>query len=142
MATLARQGGRNIRVRQLGVQLTNNLLQKDYMAEACACNAYCRDYIRYVRDIRDVETLHDCNRILDNKAGDCDDKSILLAALLHSIGHTVQFIAVAFQPDNYSHVWVQDLIRGKWVDLDPTEPIECGNRIPSRKAVGYLTRTL
>jgi transglutaminase-like putative cysteine protease len=86
--------------------------------------------------------LHHAETILEIGAGDCDDKAILLAALLLSIGHTPQFIAVAFQLDNYSHVWVRDYVRGKWLDLEGTEPIECGNRIPKAGAVSHLTLTL
>lgn len=142
MAELATAGAENIRVRNLAVDLTNRLPQKDFRGEACVLLEYVRDRIRYVRDIRDVETLHTVDAILDIGAGDCDDKAILLAALLLSIGHSPQFIAVAFQPDKYSHVWVRDFIRGKWIDLEATEPIECGNRIPHTGAVSHLTLTL
>lgn len=78
---------------------------------------------------------------MDIGAGDCDDKAILLAALLASIGHDgVRFIALSQEPGQFSHVWVQDWIQGRgWVDLEPTEPIACGKRVPHRGAREYLT---
>lgn len=137
MATLARQGLRSIKVRSKALELTRGLLQKDYKAEACACLEWVRDHVRYVRDIRGIETVHDPETLLHLMAGDCDDKSILLASLLESIGHRTRFIAVSYTPGQFSHVWVQDYIRGQWVDLEPTEPIECGRRVPRGVAEIY-----
>lgn len=138
MAKLAREGSRNIDVRSVAVEQTRRLLQKDYEGEARLCLAFVRDQIRYVRDIRGVETVHAAEYVLHMGAGDCDDKSILLAAMLGSIGHRCRFVAVAFAPERFSHVWVQCNIRGRWVDLEPTEPIAYGKRIPSRGAVEHI----
>lgn len=139
MRQLAREGAADIDIRNLAVSLTRGLPQKDFQGEACRLLSYCRDYIRYVRDIRDIETLHAARTVLTTGSGDCDDKSILLGALLLSIGHSPRFIAVAFRPEQYSHVWVQDHVGGRWLDLEPTEPIQCGNRIPSRGAFDHMT---
>lgn len=135
-------------VRNLAVQLTTQgfltgqgLQQKDFRGEAERLLTFVRDDIRYVRDISDVETLHDPVTLLKVGAGDCDDKAILLAALLKSIGFDeVQFVAIAFEPDLYSHVWVRAKVDGKWLDLEPTEPIPCGQSIPTRGAVATLTQ--
>lgn len=130
MADLARKGLQSIKVRTKALEVTRGLLQKDYEAEACACLNYVRDHVRYVRDIRGIETVHDPDTLLSLMAGDCDDKSILLASLLESIGHRTRFVAISYAPGVFSHVWVQDYIRGKWLDLEPTEPIQCGKRVP------------
>lgn len=132
-------------IRSLAVNLTNSgfwdgagLQQKDFVGEARRILEFCRDQIRYVKDIDDVETLHDPVTLLKMGAGDCDDKSVLCASLLCSIGHTMRFIAVSFEPDTYSHVWVQDLLNGVWVDLEPTEPIPFGQSIPTRDVIASL----
>lgn len=132
-------------IRNLAVSLTTRgfldgtgLKQKDFAGEADRCLAFVRDNIRYVGDIADVEVLHDPVTLLQVGAGDCDDKCILLAALLLSIGHQVRFVAVAFEPQAYSHVWLQDLIYGKWLDLEPTEPLPLGRSIPTRDAKSFL----
>ncbi len=48
---------------------------------------FVRDNIRYIKDIRDVETVAYPDITLQQGQGDCDDKSVLLASLLESIGH-------------------------------------------------------
>jgi transglutaminase-like putative cysteine protease len=138
MARLAQEGKTALPIRTLAVNLTRGLPQKHYVGEARACLEYCRDRIRYVKDIRGVETLHDPVTLLKTGAGDCDDKSILLASMLMSIGHRCRFVAVSLAPGQFSHVWVQVNIRGKWIDLEPTEPLQFGERIPSDGILRYI----
>lgn len=115
--------------------MTQHLLQHNYYGEACAIHDYVRDNVRYVKDINGVETLHTCNAILNIMCGDCDDKAIMIAALLLSIGHNPRFVAGAFDGIQYSHVWVQDQIKGKYLDMETTEALDCGRHVP------YTTRT-
>ncbi len=145
MARLARQGKADQRIRNLAVALTTRgflngqgLKQKDFEGEARRIHAFVRDQIRYVRDTDGIELLHDPVTLLQIGAGDCDDKAILLASLLGSIGHATRFIAVAFEPSRFSHVWVQVNLNGRWVDLEPTEPIPFGRRVPTGGAVEFL----
>lgn len=141
-----------MKVRQLAVTLTtagfNNgtgLRQKDFAGEARVLLEFVRDQIRYVRDIADVETLHDPVTILNQQAGDCDDKCILLAALLLSIGFEhVQFVAIAEAPEQFTHVYCRTYVEGPgtaaWVDLEPTEPIPYGQTVPLGGVVEFLTQ--
>lgn len=137
-------------IRNKAVEITTDgfwngkgLQQKDFAGEARRLLEYVRDNIRYVRDIADVETLHDPVTLLKVGAGDCDDKAILLAALLLSIGHDrLRFVAAAFEPGQFSHVWLQDEVYGKWIDLEPTEPIAYGRSVPTSDAVGFLTQDI
>lgn len=147
MAHLARKGLRDQRIRNLAVQIAtagflngSGLLQKDFEGEARRILAFVRDDIRYIRDTDGVELLHDPVTLLQIGAGDCDDKAILLAAMLGSIGHPTRFIAIAFEPELYSHVWVQDDLNGAWVDLEPTEPLPFGCSIPTGGAVATMTQ--
>jgi len=129
MRDLARHGKTNSFVRQTAVQLTNSLPQKDWLSEIVALHAFVRDNIRYVRDVRGVETLQTPERTLLNKSGDCDDKSTLLAALLESISHPARFVAVGFRNANScDHVFVETKLRttGKWIPLETTEPVPVG----------------
>lgn len=149
MRSLSTEGAENLTVRHLAVALAGGALQKDYFTEACRCLAFVRERVRYVRDPYTAELLQGAMVTLPPAfspigigAGDCDDKSILLAALLSSIGHRMRFIAIATDPDHFSHVWVQDWIRGRWIDLEATEDIPCGSRVPEAGAVGYLTREI
>jgi transglutaminase-like putative cysteine protease len=133
-------------IRGLALRLTSQgfggragLAQKDFTGEARRLFNFVRDQIRYVKDIEGVETLHTAETVLRLGAGDCDDKAILLAALLLSIGHTPRFKAVAFETDNYSHVWTQDFLDGAWVDMEPTELVGFGRSVPLDAAVSTMT---
>lgn len=131
-------------IRNLATRLTQGLRSKDFQSEACACLAWVKGNIRYVRDMRSAELVHDPVTLLgypghlagdfrpcpEARAGDCDDMAILLSALLESIGHQTRFRAVAYRPDKFVHVWTQDRIAGRWLDLEPTEPLACGSRVP------------
>lgn len=135
MARLASEGKKSLPVRLAAQQLTQHLAQRDFSAEVAALHRFVRDHIRYVRDVVGVETLHTPERTLDLKAGDCDDKSILLAALLESIGHKTRFHAVGFKPGVFSHVYPEVRVRNSWLPLEVTEPWEPG-RAPC--AVSHL----
>lgn len=118
-------------MRETALDLTNGQRQKDWSAEVRALHSFVRDRIRYIRDIRGVETLHTPEKILDQEQGDCDDKSVLLASLLESIGHPTRFVAIGFKPGTFSHVFVETKIGDKWIALETTEPVEMGWR-PAR----------
>lgn len=111
----------NPQIRELALRLTANLPPKNWRAEVNAIFQFVRDGIRYVKDIQGIETLHTPVQLLRLGAGDCDDKSILAASLLASIGHPTRFIACGFVGDgSFSHVFAQTKIAGKWVTLECT----------------------
>lgn len=150
MARLAREGSRRIELRNLAVQVTTRgygtaagLRQKDFLGEARRLSDWVRDHIRYVKDIEDVETLADPVSLLAIGAGDCDDKATLLAALLLAVGHTPRFKAMAqATPGEFSHVWVQDYLDGRWIDLETTEPLPFGRSVPTHDAAGFMTEAI
>lgn len=146
MARQARAGSKRLAVRLVALQLVEQLAQRDWLAEIRELHEFVRDRIRYVKDIRGVETLQEPERTLQLKQGDCDDKATLLAALLTSIGHPTRLHAVGFGPRGaFSHVyaetrtWVTDRLNGerrqKWIALETTEPWAMG-RAPN--AVSHL----
>lgn len=106
--------------------LTSGLPQKAWIAEIKALHSFVRDKIRYLKDINGVETVHTADAVLTLGAGDCDDKSVLLASMLESIGHQTRFVAVGFQPGRFSHVFVQTKVGNKWLSLETTEPVKPG----------------
>lgn len=149
MARLARDGSRQLEIRNLAVAITTRgygtlqgLRQKDFLGEARRLSDWVRDRIRYVKDTDDVEIIAEPVALLSIGAGDCDDKATLLAALLLAIGHTPRFIALAQVPGEYAHVWVQDRLDGRWVDLETTEPLPFGASVPTADAAGLLTEEI
>ena len=120
-------------VRGMAANLVQDLPQKDWVGEVRRLFEYVRDSIRYVRDIRGVETLHTAERILEQGQGDCDDKSIILASLLEAIGHPSRLVAVGFKPGIFSHVFVETKIGSRWLSLETTEPVGMGWTPPDVK---------
>jgi len=139
MRELARQGSQDLRVRAEALRCVENIAPKDTQGEVESIYDFVRTRIRYVHDIKDVETLHYAATLLDVGQGDCDDMAILLAAMLMSIGHKCQFVAVSFAPEKWSHVWTRAFVKGQWLDLEPTEPLPFGERIPLNGGARLLT---
>lgn len=131
MRTLARKGKTNLSIRTLALSLIAGLKQKDYLGEMKALHAFVRDKIRYVKDIDGVETVHTLEKVLEFGQGDCDDKSLLLAALLQSIGHPARFVAMGFRGNGFCHVYVETRIGNKWVGVETTEPVDFGWHPPA-----------
>ena len=113
-------------IRSLTASLVRDLKSKDYVGEVKAIHRYVRDSIRYLRDVHDVETIHTPDEIIFRKQGDCDDKSLLAATMLQSIGHPVRFVAVGFVPDEFEHVYPETKIGDRWFSVETTEDVEIG----------------
>lgn len=114
-------------IRELALNLTRGLPQSDISAEVRALHAFVRDHIRYVNDIEGVETLQTPRATLELQAGDCDDKSVLLASLLASLGRKTRFMAVALAPStDYSHVLPQVRIGSRWYSLETIRDVPAG----------------
>lgn len=121
MSRLVKQYKRDPMIRDMAVSLVSGIRQRDWTGEVRAIYEYVRDNIRYTRDVSGVETLQTPPVTMDLEAGDCDDKSTLLAALLESVGHPTRLVATGYRtPQSYSHVYVESLIGTKWVPLDAT----------------------
>lgn len=133
MGQLTKEGKKSLPVRQLALSLVKRNGQKDWVGEVRDLHAFVRDKIRYVRDIRGVETLQFADKTLEFGQGDCDDKSVLLASLLESIGHPTRFVAVAINSGEYEHVYPETKLGSKWVALETTEPVEMGWEAPGVK---------
>lgn len=120
-----------LNVRVLAQSLVQSCAEKDYACEASKLHAFVRDHIRYVRDMRTVETLQYPDKTLMLQSGDCDDKSILFCALADSIGFDTRFCAIGVNGEGFSHVSAQCLIPGRgWTNCE-TIPIDSrGTKVP------------
>lgn len=95
---------------------------KSFTDEARAIQAWVQKNIEYRRDPTDLELVQTPQVTLQLRAGDCDDQSVLTAALLQSTGHPSQFIAIGLNGSPLSHVLVQTLIGQKWVSVETILP--------------------
>ena len=83
-------------------------------------HAVQRDFL-YVPDPSEKEMLQPPAYMIEqSKAGDCDDFSVLLAALLGSVGIAVRLVTIATYPDasDFTHIYPEAWIGGRWVPMD------------------------
>lgn len=113
-------------IRELALKLTRHLPQKNWVAEVKAIHDFVQNRIRYTKDINGVETLQTPIQTLRIGAGDCDDKTTLVAALLEAIGHPTRIRAIGFFPGTFCHVLPETKIGGRWVTVETTEPVSVG----------------
>lgn len=130
MGQLVKDGKKMLPIRQLALSLVGANDQKDWTGEIKNLHAFVRDKIRYVRDVRGVETISTADKILESGQGDCDDKSVLLASLLESIGHPTRFVAIALGGPEFEHVYVETKLGSNWLALETTEPVNIGWSAP------------
>lgn len=128
---LIRQGVKDFYVRQKAIDILfqRRIPAKDYLGEIQALFEWVQRNIRYTKDPFRLEVLHSARRILELRAGDCDDMTILLGALLESIGHPTRLVIVGptpLRPDLFSHIYLEAYHKGRWIPLDATMPFPMG----------------
>ena len=101
--------------------------------------------IRYVEDdelassvlgfpVQDMETVQTPLQMLSSMVGDCDDQVTLLGALLRAAGfRTLKLVAVGFQKNEFSHVFLQVQLpdQSRWISLDPITDHPAGWQPPN-----------
>ena len=118
-------------IRTLAQILTRHLPDKNYKREADIIFKFVRDKIRYVRDVKGVETIQTPIQTIKLGSGDCDDKSLLVATMLESIGHPTRFIAVGLNGGGFSHVFAETKIgngNDRWTSLETTQLVPMGRK--------------
>jgi transglutaminase-like putative cysteine protease len=127
MAELAGQYKADPYIRYTAENIIAGVPGKDWTGEASAIQAWVRDSIRYTQDVNGIETLKTPDVTLQTMQGDCDDKALLAASLLESIGHPARFVAVAtLTPGDYDHVYVETKIGNAWRGVETTEDVPFG----------------
>ena len=137
MRRVVRDAKKDFFIKRTADQIVSHVEQKDWVSEARAIHAYVRDQIAYRMDPNDIEMVKTPQKVLETGAGDCDDKSVLAAALLESLGHPARFVAVGFVPGELTHVYVETKIGNRWFAVETTEPLEFGEAVP-----GFLDREI
>jgi len=125
IAGLVQDGAKDFYVRQKAIEVfrTGGVQPKNRMGEVCALFDFVKRNVRYTRDIFRVELLHSARRMLELRAGDCDDMTILLGAMLLSTGHPVRLVLAGFRrnrPHAYSHIYPEVNVLGRWMAVDAT----------------------
>ena len=131
MSALIRAGAKDFYVRQkaIDVLLEKDIRPKNYLGEIRALFEWVQQNVRYTKDPFQVEVLHSPRRMIELRAGDCDDMTILLSAMLRSIGHPVRIVLAGpdpLRPDLFTHVYLEVHHKGSWIPLDATMPYPMG----------------
>jgi transglutaminase-like putative cysteine protease len=131
IARLICDGAKDFVVRQTAIRIFRacGVPAKDRLGEVRALFEFVRRHVRYTRDIYRVELLHTARRMLQLRAGDCDDMTILLGAMLKATGHPVRLILAGFRrhrPHAYSHIYLEAKVGPRWIALDATMPHPMG----------------
>lgn len=130
MDKMARAGQTHPQVRRYAEEVVRKVYPKDYLSELAALYYDVCRRIRYTRDPAEREYVQHPAVILQNRAADCDDQSVLLRAALGalglSVGNPIEFVTVGFDKNappgrRYTHVFMRafDQKTGQWVVLDP-----------------------
>jgi hypothetical protein len=131
LRALIREGAKDFYVRQkaIDILLEKGVKAKDYVGEIRALFEWVQRNVRYTKDPFRLEVLHSARRLLELRAGDCDDMSILLGAMLEAIGHPVRLALAGpdpVRPRLFTHVYLEVYHRGRWIPLDATMPYPMG----------------
>lgn len=123
MEKLIRDGVKEPLVRELAIGLVRGIAPKDYMGEISRIFQWVQQNIRYTRDPVALELLQSARRLLQDRAGDCDDFTILTSALLQAIGHQTRIKTIAVRPGEYHHVYPEVFVQGQWLPLDASHSL-------------------
>ena len=122
MVHFAKTGSADERIRRSAEDAVRLVQPKNYLSEALATGKWVETNIRYTKDPKRIERLAHPTILLERRFGDCDEVSCLIAAQLLSLGHSADYVTVAFPGDaDYSHVFARylDSRTGQAVVLDP-----------------------
>jgi predicted transglutaminase-like cysteine proteinase len=121
MSKVAHAGKKDLEVRRLVEKICEGLAEGDYAGEVLAINYWVKQHIRYMRDPDGVEFLKTPRKLLETRAGDCDDIATLLAAMLMAAGNSVAFTIASFAPGPpaFSHVYVEVATPHGAIVIDP-----------------------
>lgn len=131
-------GYRSEVVRRAAIRICMGIQGHDSQGELGALFDFVRDQIRYRADPWDTERVQDPCQTLLLASGDCDDKCVLLAALVASLGYLPRFVVQSQDGQFFDHVYVEVERSGQWIALDPTADGQSGLELAS---VGWRNPT-
>lgn len=111
------------RIRELALSI---IPSSAWVSQIRAIQVWVQNNIRYVQDPPNVELVQTPQKTVEYAAGDCDDQSVLTAALLTSVGHPSRFLAIGLNGGPLSHVLVQTQVGDNWVAVETIQPRPLG----------------
>lgn len=125
MCRLIEQGKKDPRIHELAAAIVSRCgaeyTPAGELAAARAVYQWGMSNIRYTPDVTEKETLHSAWDIRRLQIGDCDDFTILFCSLFETIGKQTRIVTIsshAEDPKQFSHVFPEVLVLGRWVPID------------------------
>jgi len=109
---------------RFAIDIVRGVQAYDDFGEAEALYHWVKSHIRFTKDPLTKEKLYPPQELLKIRAGDCDDISMLLGALLLAVGYPARLITVSANPQSpaeFSHVYVEGEVppgSGNWIPMD------------------------
>jgi hypothetical protein len=124
-AVMGNEGVASAEIRRQALTIVQGVASRDQQGEIAAVLQWVKNNIAFRGEW--AETVQTPLVTLQLHAGDCDDQSTLMAALLGSLGYKTRFKTVAADPSApyaFSHVYIEIYQRktGQWISLDSTVP--------------------
>lgn len=124
-AVMGNEGVGSAEIRRQALTIVQGVASRDQQGEVAAVLQWVKSNIAFRGEW--AETVQTPLVTLQLRAGDCDDQSTLMAALLGSLGYKTRFKTVAADPSApyaFSHVYIEIFQRktGQWIALDSTVP--------------------
>jgi Transglutaminase-like superfamily len=122
-AVMGNEGVASAEIRRQALTIVQCVPSRDQQGEIAAVLQWVKTNIAFRGEY--AETVQTPLVTLQLRAGDCDDQSTLMAALLGSLGYKTRFKTVAADPSApyaFSHVYIEVFHRksGQWISLDST----------------------
>jgi len=137
---LINKGSQNIDIRSLSVELISGLEDFDFQSELEVIYNWVIENIRYVRDIDNIELIHDADKVLEFRAGDCDDFTILLGSMLKSIGFPIQMVIASRNGIDFEHIYLRVNLNNKWIVCDASMKMPLGEEIQTKYKRYFLIK--
>lgn len=123
-------------VRQTAGAIVRRVPAHNEAAEVRAVYDWVARRIRFTKDPVGKETVSSARWTLTHGFGDCDDvNGVLLPTLLGVIGYRTRLVTIAshpMAPDQFSHVYAEVLLDGRWVPVDAARRGASFGRAPER----------
>lgn len=141
-------GKRDPVIRQLLSEILKDVTEKDYEGELQAIFDWVRKNIRYTRDPHNLELFQKPSRIIELGLADCDDLSIIIGAMVQSIGYPLRLRVIGVQSADPEHIYPlvgvppseNNLESIQWVAMDASVNQPIGWQLPQnqlKSAVDY-----
>jgi transglutaminase-like putative cysteine protease len=124
MRRLIRQGSKSHRIREMAANLV--MRHPTDQGKIGSIFHFVRDKMKYVRDPLHQELLGGADYHMETMAGqgyargDCDDHTIMLGAMLESVGYPTRIATARMKPGrgSFDHVYLEVHDRTGWIPLD------------------------